>query len=266
MPEGPECRLTVDYLNQALQGKKIQDWVFCGGRYTDEPPEGFEEFNLSGLQLVKEVSCKGKFIYFTLEDAEGKPHFILHSLMMTGSWQKKYDDFSKWFVELEDGTTIWFRDPRNFATLRFTTDPDVLSTKLAGLGPDIMGTTIRLKDFKDLATKYGGRNITSFLMNQGVISGCGNYLKAEVLYHAKVSPLRKTGDLTERELELVYEGLRVISRKSYNQKGLSLRDYTDENGKKGSYGHKLCIYGKKHAKRTRTADGRTTYWDPNKQF
>lgn len=265
MPEGPECRLTVDYLNKALCGKKVLDWVFCGGGYTEEDPDGFREFDDALPLSVKDVSCKGKFIYFTLVDDKGVEYYILHSLMMTGRWQKTYDEYCKWFLELEGDKTIWFRSPRSLSTLAFTTNKTVLQEKLDGLGPDIMTREFSLPKFKNLSKKFCKRNITAFLMDQHVISGCGNYIKAEVLWYAAVSPLRKVGDLTNREIELVYEGLRVISRVSYNRKGLSLRDFADENGKGGHYSGELKIYGKKQAKRTRTADGRTTYWDPSRQ-
>ena len=265
MPEGPECRLTVDYLNKVLRGNTITDWVFCGGRYTEEDPEGFSFFDTALPLTVNEVKCKGKFIYFLLTDTTGARHYILHSLMMTGRWQKKYDKYCKWFLELGDGKTVWFRDPRSFATLIFTDNLDVLSDKLTSLGPDIMTREFSLPLFKKLAKKYYKRNITSFLMDQHVISGCGNYIKAEVLWYASVSPLRKVGELSIRELELVYEGLRVIPRVSYNRKGVSLRDYADEHGRAGNYSGDLKVYGKRTSRRTKTADGRTTYWDPKRQ-
>ena len=265
MPEGPECKLTVDYLNKALRGKKILDWVFCGGGYTDDAPDGFQHFDDSLPLLVREVSCKGKFIYFTLTDEKGHDHYILHSLMMTGRWQKKYDDYCKWFVEVDDGKTIWFRSPRSLSTLTFTIKSEMLQEKLDKLGPDILTREFSMPVFKGLAKKYSKRNVTSFLMDQQVIAGCGNYIKAETLWYAAVSPMRKVGDLSERELELIYEGMRVISRVSYNKRGLSLKDYADENGVGGHYSGDLKIYGKKHAKRTKTADGRTTYWDPRRQ-
>lgn len=102
-------------------------------------------------------------------------------------------------------------------------------------------------------------------MDQSVISGCGNYIKAEVLYDAKVAPNRKVGELSETELELIFQALCVIPRLSYNNKGLSLRDYADENGQPGNHAKDLKIYGKKWAKRTETPDGRITYWDPTRQ-
>ncbi len=265
MPEGPECRLTVDYLNKTLSNEKILDWVFCGGKYMDEEPDGFQKFDNALPLTVKEVACKGKFIYFILVDKKGVEHYILHSLMMTGRWQKKYDDHCKWFLEIGNGKTLWFRSSRSLSTVLFTTEKSLLQEKLDSLGPDIMTKSFSLPVFKKLIKKYHKRNVTSFLMDQHVIAGCGNYIKAETLWYASVSPLRKIGELKEREVELIYEALRVIPRVSYNRRGLSLKDYADEHGKEGYYSGDLKIYGKKYAKRTKTADGRTTYWDPTRQ-
>ena len=265
MPEGPECRLTVDFLDSQLHSQSLTSWIFSGGRYTDEYPEGYESFDAALPLTLTDISCKGKFIYFTFSKDSGKKYYVMHSLMMTGRWQKDYDEFCKWFIETANGTSLWFRDPRAFATLSFTDDPEVLNARLAGLGPDIMRSEFKLPLFKTLATKHHNKNITSFLMNQSVISGCGNYIKAEALYEAKISPLRKAGDLNQSELEALYQALRVIPRISYNNKGVSLRDYADENGKAGYYGRELKVYSKKWAKTTKTADGRTTYWDPNHQ-
>jgi len=266
MPEAPEVRLTIDFLNKVLQNNMITEWTFCGGRYADAYPEGYEEFDAALPLLVEEVCCKGKFIYFILSDDEGDQYYIMHSLMMTGRWQKTYDEHCKWFVEVDTGVTLWFHDVRAFATLRFTSDDGVLQEKLDCLGPDIMSSEFKLPLFKQLAKKWSTRNICAFLMDQSVIAGCGNYIKAEVLYDAGISPLHKIGDLSDNELDRVYQGLCVIPRVSYNNKGLSLRDFADENGKPGFYERELKVYGKRWAKRTKTPDGRTTYWSPDHQF
>jgi DNA-formamidopyrimidine glycosylase len=265
MPEGPECRLTVDFLEHKLCDQIIKKWIFCGGKYTDNLPKGYDLIDSMLPGKVIEINCKGKFIYFKLRRDE-KIIFVFHSLMLTGRWQNDYDDYCKCFIELENGKTIWFRDTRGFGTFYFTDKKEEFENKLYTLGPDIMGKEFKLCVFNKLIKQYSNRNITSFLMDQEVISGCGNYIKAEVLYHSKISPLRKVGNLKEKEIELLHESLRIIPRLSYNNNGLSLRDYTDENGKKGEYIASLKIYGSKTATKTKTSDGRTTYWDPKHQI
>lgn len=268
MPEGPEVRLTVDFLSKKLQGNIITNWMFCGGRYADNFPEFYQTFDSNLPMYVKSVKCKGKFIYFILQNSSGKEFYILHSLMLTGRWQNVHDDYCKWYVEYKDGDktyTIWFRDVRSFATIEFTDNIDVLKTKLTNLGPDILSRDFTLDVFIKQISNKPLTNICSFLMDQSNISGCGNYIKAEVLYESNISPLRKVESLTEDEIESLYNSLRIISRLSYNNKGVSLKDYTNENGDKGYYHIKLKVYGNKDMKTTKTADGRTTYWDPKTQ-
>lgn len=264
MPESAECRLTTDFLNDILEGRCISKWGFVGGKYVDEQPEGFDEFEDALPLMVEEVNCKGKFIYFVFHNEEHS-FYILHSLMMTGRWQKEYDEQCKWYIELDNDQTIWFRNPRSLATLKFTTDYDVLQAKLDSLGPDILTDEFTLPVWRYLVRIHSNRNITAFLMDQSVIAGCGNYIKAEALYYAGISPMRKIGSLKEHESEKLFEALRIIPRVSYNNRGLSIRDYADENGVKGNYESVLSIYGKTSAKRTKTADGRITYWDPKCQ-
>lgn len=264
MPEGPECRSTIDYLNKNLQGKLVTEWVFCGGSFPDNYPEGYTEFNDALPLKLKEVNCKGKFIYFIFTDAD-KEYYILHSLMMTGRWQKSYNDYAKWYLETDNGKTMWFCDPRSFATIKFTSDYKILEEKLTSLGPDIMTREFTLPKFQELVKKYSKRNITAFVMDQEVISGCGNYLKAEILYYAKISPLRKINSLTKKEVELLYEGLKIIPRISYNMWGTKIKKILDEDEICHYNIKELQVYGKKTAKRTKTADGRITYWDPKHQ-
>jgi len=133
------------------------------------------------------------------------------------------------------------------------------------LGPDILTDSFTLPKWRTLCASHGNKNITAFMMDQNIICGCGNYIKAEALHYSKISPLRKVKSLSDGEIEKLYEALRVIPRIAYNNKGLSLRDYTDHNGNKGFHEFQLSIYGKKQATKTKTADGRTTYWDPKIQ-
>ncbi len=263
MPESAETRLTVDYLVSILRNRMITGWGFVNGRYCDDPPEGFVEFEDALPLTVEQITCKGKFIYASMGSGS-KTFYMLHSLMMTGRWQSNHDEFCKWFIETDDKQTVWFSDPRALGTVKFTHDLAVLQNKIDNLGPDILRPEFTLPLFKTLIKKYRNRNITSTLMDQAVIAGCGNVIKAEALYYAKVSPLRKTGSLSEREQEMLFEGVRTIPRLAYNAGGISIKDF-EVDGVKGEFQNQLEIYGKSHAERTKTADGRITYWDMVRQ-
>jgi len=264
MPEAAECLLTTEYLNSKLYNRIVTNWVFLSGQYDNKNPTGFDEFEENLPCIVENVQCKGKFIYFTLFNENGY-FYILHSLRMTGRWQEYEDKYCRWKVELDDGEVLWFRNPRCFATLKFTSQESVLRKALDKLGPDILTDEFSLPVWNNLLVQHKNRNITSFLMSQDIISGIGNYIKAEALYYAKVSPFRKTGSLNSNESDRLYEAIRIIPRISYNKGGLSIRDYASAEGHEGSYGEELKIYGKDGATKVKTPDGRVTYWDPDRQ-
>lgn len=263
MPESAEVRLTAEFLEKEMVGKTLIRWLFVSGNYASDPPKGAKILAEQLPAIVRKVSCKGKTLFMVLE---GQTSFIyvIHSLMMSGSWSKTDSKFSKWVVELKGCQDIWFRDPRAFGTVYFTDKLEELEDKLDSLGPDVLREEFTLPVFKKIIKKRSRKNISALLMDQSCIAGIGNILKAECLYYARIDPTRKAASLTEREQELLYEALYVIPRKAYNSKGISIKDF-EIDGEVGQYQYKLEVYGKRTSMRTRTPDGRTTYWNPAHQ-
>jgi formamidopyrimidine-DNA glycosylase len=101
-------------------------------------------------------------------------------------------------------------------------------------------------------------------MDQALLAGVGNVLKSEILWYAGISPMRKIETLAQKEVEALYEGIRVVSRIFYNRDGFRHVDETPSFAKYNP--QQLQIYGKESAKQTVTTDGRLTYWDPYKQY
>jgi len=54
------------------------------------------------------------------------------------------------------------------------------------------------------------KRIGNVLVNQKVISGIGNYLRADGLWLARISPFRKVGELSDKELETIYNCFRAL--------------------------------------------------------
>jgi formamidopyrimidine-DNA glycosylase len=63
--------------------------------------------------------------------------------------------------------------------------------------------------------------ICEFLMNQKYVSGIGNYLRAEILYRAKISPERRILELNLEEKDLLYDSSLDIMFESWKAKGPS---------------------------------------------
>lgn len=85
-------------------------------------------------------------------------------------------------------------------------------------------------------------------MNQEVIAGIGNIYSDEILWQAKVNPLKNTQELGEKELRAIYEAMRDILKKGVKLRGTSISDYRDIEGKKGKFGETRKVYRKEGQK------------------
>lgn len=266
MPEGPECRITANQLKKELVGKLVVNWFIYDGKYNRHPPGGFNKLYDMLPLIVADIDCKGKTIYFTFCNQNDETIYVIHSMRMTGSWvsEEKKDRYCCWFIETDDGKKVYFRNPRQLATIE-AIEYEELQSELSKLGPDILTDEFNLDVWKNIALVHKNKNITSVLMNQKIMSGCGNYLKSEVLYDSGISPLRKIGSLDEKEVEKMYNSIKRISSLSLQVGGMSARDYRHIDGSKGEFYKHVKAYNKPGMVKKKTSDGRTTYWNPDVQ-
>lgn len=249
MTEGPEIKLITDYLNEKLENRALVDIHFCSGQYEDSFPDGFENIEEFFPLLFEGVYCKGKLIYFTLFN-ENKRFYILQDILLNGYWDTEERIGKRWYFLLDNHEKLFFYDNSMLCTLKFIDNEEEIKEALSSIGPDIFSDEFTLSYWKGKIRENENKNITTFLMDQNIISGIGNYIKSEALYYAKVSPMRKVGSLTDLESEKLFEGIRIVSRFIYIV---------------GDIEANLQIYGKQHAKRTKTPDGRITHWDEKVQ-
>ena len=264
MPEGPEVRILVDQLNKVLKNKTLNEFVIKSGRYTKKLPDGYNKF-VENLPLkIEEVKCKGKFIYFIMENN----FYIFNTLGMTGGWKNKVSEKYDHIHFITNSITLYFNDYRNFGTFKFIDDKSKLDKKLKELGNDILSDEFTEEYCIKVFNKKINQNKTlpQVLMNQKLFCGLGNYLKSEVLYASKISPHRLVSDLNDEEKKQLFNNIKNIGMKSYKNGGASVRDFSDMDNEKGLYTSILKVYfnktdpmGNKVIKET-TKDKRTTHW------
>lgn len=255
MPEGPECHYTAYNLNSHLRDKTLLRVEIIGGRYDKHgPPEGFNDLQKeikTGDVIIKGVCAKGKLIYFLLSNHQ----VILSTLGLKGAWCQAFSKHCGIVIEaMAPSVTYWFRDQLHFGTFSVIS-LDKLPAKLATLGPDVTVGEV-IPNWRGLCRKHPRWEISKFLMAQNKIAGIGNYLKAEVLYAAKICPHAIIDDLTDKELTELETQLMTIPAASYRSKHrigvpFHLKVYnkhTDPNGN-------LVI-------KTKTLDGRYSHWVP----
>lgn len=257
-------------------------------RYGKTPPVGFDEFQAAlsweKALRIESIDVKGKFMHWTLgfddpdvTDNHGNPiKTWLHCTYgMSGQWV--FDQDVKHPVvtfTLDDGSKVTFNDPRHFGTLKYVYDPIEHENKLASIGPDMFDLYAKVGGSGDFIKRlqcYPKKTLAEVLMNQSIVSGVGNYIKAESLYSAKLSPHRFVEDVSEEELDELFYCIATVMTDSYNSGGASIRTYKNPDGASGEYTFTLKVYGKatdpdgNPVIREETLDGRTTHWVPEIQ-
>jgi formamidopyrimidine-DNA glycosylase len=270
MPEGPEVRVIVDQLSKQIKGKAIEKIEIVSGRYTRHgPPPGFDKLPMP--IIVNEVSSKGKFIFFELSDG----WHIFNSLGMSGTWGvfpvTHKIKHARMRFHFRDGGVLTFIDPRNFGTVKFVHGRTLLTEKLQTLGWDPLRDDLIFDDVLKKVRMKPTRNVTKILMDQTLFAGVGNYIKAEALYRAQISPHRTVCEIDDLEWENLCDQISIIMQESLEARGTTIRDYRDTNGDAGKFQNLLRVYGKKkdpignEVVKEKTPDKRTTHWVPTIQ-
>jgi len=187
MPELPEVETIKRDLEKTILGKKITEVCVHHPKVIREPGVAAFKKGLEGAK-IKNILRRAKVLI--LELSNGKS-LTIH-LKMTG--QLVYpggNPKSRIAFHLSGGKTLDFNDQRLFAELRLLDDWHALKF-IQGLGPEPQDLT--LARFEEML-KNKKTKIKPLLMDQTFISGIGNLYAAEILFHAKINPLRRANAL-----------------------------------------------------------------------
>lgn len=216
MPEIAEITLTSEILKKNFKNKILLAFDFVSGRYTKRDPEGYQDF-LEALPLkIKNIDSRGKFMWFELYDPnneENEDHwYVWNTFGLTGMWSLFEPKYERAVMTFQNDKVAYFSDMRNFGTFKFSNDLDALNEKLEELSPDFL----KDDDFDLERIKKYKIPIVKILMDQKKIgSGIGNYLVAEILYRAKISPYRTGNSLTDEEIETLEYWIKYVIKLSY---------------------------------------------------
>ena len=201
MPEGPEVRKYADALDSVLNGRKIRS-LEARTREAKLWLKSNEE-RLAGRRVLR-VTSHGKHLLGLIEGG-----FYFHShLMMWGRWQTfagelpvEKDRRERARIVVDGGAAILFSAPI-FNVGKG--DPYKQIDNLASLGPDVLPVKGKFnqREFKRrlLLPEHLEVTIGAALLNQRILAGLGNYLRAEVLFNCRIDPWRRVSELKAAEL------------------------------------------------------------------
>ena len=221
MPEGPEVRKFADALDAALTGRAIVSFE----ARTKEARKWLHENEerLRGRRVERVVS-HGKHLLGYIEG-----DFFFHShLMMWGRWQTFGPNKSKRIkvpekdrrerarIVVEGAAAILLSAPIfNVGEGEPYDKIEILPT----LGPDALPYRGRFnrKEFLRRLLEHKDETIGAALLNQHIVAGLGNYLRAEVLFNCKLNPWLTVGELTQRNLNCLSITIPRLTRDAYER-------------------------------------------------
>jgi formamidopyrimidine-DNA glycosylase len=230
--ELPEITILARQMDEEMAGKRIAEVDVANEKCLNMPLEGFREIAVG--RKVSAVAPRGKWVFtslspgYTLLFNTGMGADVIH-FKPGGELPEKYHIR----IGLDDGSgftaRVWW-----FCYLHLVPNEGLREHKLTrgmGLTPLDEGfTQAHLTGL--LEGRRGG--IKSFLLNQRTVAGIGNVYIQDILFKARLHPLRKINTLTEGDIRSLHRSMREVLRESIGICGLAYE--RDFYGNRGGYG------------------------------
>lgn len=232
MPELPDLEILADAFHTALAGRAItgssvpQSIVLRG--------TGAELGMLEGQRLLR-VTQRGKFLVFDLERDRITINAMLTGrlglaaprakaltstafVLQFGGRPAAPADAAPWTAAADwipdDSATVElrYRDPTRMGKVYL--QPAGVARPVAGWddqGPDIDDPALDLATWRARIAKHSGE-LKNLLKNQAFVAGVGNGYADEILWAARLAPLRKRSSLAAEEVDRLYDATREVPR------------------------------------------------------
>ncbi len=255
MPELPEVETIRRELNRKIKGKIIKSVEVKVSKLVNLTVKEFNR-RLVGAK-INSVGRRAKLIIIDLLG----PNFLLIHLKLTG--QLIYEPvagrisvgghpikigpmpgpFTHIIFNFSDGSKLYFNDIRKFGYVKLIND-EQMSAVGKEFGPEPLAPSFSLEKFKKILGRYPNRRIKQILMDQHLIAGIGNIYADESCFYARIRPTRKVATLDDSEIRKLYNGIRLVLKKSLAQGGTSADTYVRTDGREGGFVPFLNVYGR----------------------
>ncbi len=241
MPEIAEVETVRNTLKKRILNKKIVDIDILYKNIIESNIDDFKK-DLINKSFI-DIKRKGKWLIFETED-----RYLLSHLRMEGKFfiKNKDEEIVKHehvIFTFDDNSTLRYHDTRKFGRMILINKEDLLKTKIGELGYEPLDKNLT-SDY--LLDKFKNKKlpIKTVLLDQSIISGLGNIYVNEVLFYAKINPLREAKSITKFEASLIVKGSREIIEEAIKMGGTTIKSYTSSLGVTGRFQQKLKVHKK----------------------
>lgn len=300
MPELPEVETVVRDLNKKVIRRTITGVWFDWPKLIKHPSEPasrevhktapwhFEKF-IKGEQILGAKRVAKNILISLSSDKMLLIHQKMTGHLLVGKWRvnggkvialepeavvkDSYNGYIHLIFMLDNGQMLALSDLRKFAKVIVGTKEEIEGLpELVHLGPDALAADLTEPVFAGII-RHERRAVKQVLLDPNAVAGIGNIYSDDILWHAKVHPLRRANQLTAGELKRIYDSMREILTKAVKLRGTSTSDFRDTAGKEGGYTEYRLVYQRegKPCQRCKTpikrikVEGRSAHFCPQCQ-
>ncbi len=243
MPELPEVETVKSEIARFLGKAKILDMKIYNRSLREKIPEGIES-KIIGNTILNYVR-RGKYIVMNLSNNCS----IVWHLGMSGRIKlfcdKNFESVKHdHIVVTTDKGVLVYNDPRRFGMFDYVNTDNLGKTKyFRKMGIDPFDKNF---DADFLFAHFAKKKvpIKVALLDQSIVNGIGNIYASEILYDARISPLRCAADIKIEECKKIVISTIKILNKAIENGGSTLRDYHKTDGSVGHFQNLHCVYNK----------------------
>ena len=248
MPELPEVETVRAGLSRLLPSKRILSVTHDWAKSFPNAVADVQEF-LIGSTILS-VQRRAKVLIIELDS---KYSLLIH-LKMTGQLVYRGDqDFgaghpndslvnelpdksTRVIFELSGSAKLFFNDQRKFGWVKLVPSIEIPNTDFfKRVGPEPLSAEFTWQEFRERLQRRKNTNIKAAILDQSIIAGIGNIYADESLWGAKIHPTTLVKNVSDVQIELLYQEAREVLQLSIDNGGSSNQTYVDAEGNKGNY-------------------------------
>lgn len=227
MPELPDLTVLAEQLSARAAGREVREASTPTPILLRATPE--ELRSLVGTRLGA-ARRRGKFLLLPFENDGGVVRILAANPMLAGRfWLLDGADR----VRARTGLRLRFRGggelryvDREMLGKLYLVAPDALGSVpgWSEMGPDADDPELTLERFKERIRRHPGE-LKLLLRNPRFVAGIGNAYSDEILWEARLAPLRRRSSLSDEEVTRLYQAMRLVLSRAIDD----VRELSDEH-------------------------------------
>ena len=253
MPELPEVEIVKQSLVKNVKSQKILQVIVRNRNLRFKIPRNFK--NIIKKQKILNVRRFSKYIIIEFPNyiyciihlgMSGTLHLVKKnkknlftnlSFYQSPFLPKKHNHVEIIFKNLK----VVYNDPRRFGYFKILNNSLKLKNFFSNYAIEPFNKNFNLNYVKS-KLRDKKKNIKTYLLDQKFVSGIGNIYASEILFESKINPKKKSGDLSDYEMQNIVKYSKIVLNNSIKKGGSSIRNFVNTSGDYGGFQKYFKVY------------------------